>query len=189
MTTERNAILALFVIILAGLLAAVDALAAHGAGLLLVAKRDRLARDVMAAALVERLAERVGARIVSAAGEGTDGAADDPAALLMRRMVDAFAEYERAIIRARTRAALAVKRERGERTGSIPYGSRLAADGRMLEPDTAERAIVAAAHDLRAEGLSLRAVGAALTARGMLPRSGGAWNPKTVRALLGEAAA
>src|SRR5689334_13750571 len=44
-----------------GLLAAVGALEAHGAGLLVVAKRDRLARDVVKAAMVESLAARVGA--------------------------------------------------------------------------------------------------------------------------------
>ena len=40
----------------------------------------------------------------------------------MRRIVDAFAEYERLVIKARTRAALAVKRTRGERIDGIPYG-------------------------------------------------------------------
>ena len=39
---------------------------------LIVAKRDRLGRDVLNVAMFERLAERKGARIVSAAGEGTD---------------------------------------------------------------------------------------------------------------------
>lgn len=45
----------------------------------------------------------------------------------MRRIVDAFVEYERLVIRARTRAALTVKRSRGERIGGIPYGHQLAA--------------------------------------------------------------
>ena len=57
---------------------------------LLVAKRDRLGRDVIAVALIERLVAKRGARIVSAAGEGTDS--DDPAALLMRRLIDSSAE-------------------------------------------------------------------------------------------------
>src|SRR4051794_33575364 len=39
---------------------------------LLIAKRDRLARDVVEAAMIERLVTKRGARIVSAAGEGTD---------------------------------------------------------------------------------------------------------------------
>ncbi len=38
---------------------------------LLVAKRDRIGRDVVEVAMVERLVTKRGARIVSAAGEGT----------------------------------------------------------------------------------------------------------------------
>jgi len=58
-----------------------------------VAKRDRLARDLFLTLWVEKEAKKAGARIVSAAGEGTEN--DDPASGLMRHMVDAFAEYER----------------------------------------------------------------------------------------------
>jgi DNA invertase Pin-like site-specific DNA recombinase len=112
-----------------GLLAALGAVQDHGAGLLLVAKRDRLARDVVKAAMVESLAKRAGARVVSADGVG-DG--DDPAAQLLRTMVDAFAQNERAMTRSRVRAALAVKKARGERVGNVPYGYRVAMDGKML---------------------------------------------------------
>ena len=79
-----------------GLLAALDTL--RKGDLLIVAKRDRLGRDVLNVAMFERLAERKGARIISAAGEGTD--TDDPTSRLMRQMVDCFAEYERAIAQA-----------------------------------------------------------------------------------------
>ena len=48
-----------------GLLAALDCMTAHGAGLLVAAKRDRFARDVILAAQLERLVERVGAKLVS----------------------------------------------------------------------------------------------------------------------------
>jgi site-specific DNA recombinase len=167
------------------LTAALAAVEEHGAGVLLVGKRDRLARDVVNAAMIERLAERVGARIVSAAGEGTDGDAADPSGMLMRGIVDLFAQYERAVIRARTRAALAVKKARGERTGSVPYGSRLAADGIRLEVDPGEALVLALVFQLRAEGLSLRSIGARLTAAGALPRGGGAWHPDTVARIVG----
>lgn len=171
-----------------GLLAAIDALEEHAAGVLLVAKRDRLARDVVNAAMVERLAERVGARVRSAAGEGTEGDAADPAAMLLRGIVDVFAQYERAVIRARTRSALAVKKARGERVGSVPYGSRLAADGRTLEVDPAERRAVELVRELRAEGLALRAIGARLEAAGCVPRGGGRWHPDTVARIAAGAA-
>jgi DNA invertase Pin-like site-specific DNA recombinase len=169
-----------------GMIAALADLAELDAGLLLVAKRDRLARDPFVAAMIEAAAARSGARIASAAGEGTED--DGPTSILMRRMVDAFAEYERLIIKARTCAALAVKKSRGERTGGVPYGFALAADGVHLDPCAAEQEIIAAARTLKAAGLSLRKIGAELEARGMLPRTGRSWHAETVKALLVEAA-
>jgi len=55
-----------------GLMAALDDLGVHQAGLLVVSKRDRLARDVMKAAMVEASAEKKGAaRIASRAVLGS----------------------------------------------------------------------------------------------------------------------
>jgi DNA invertase Pin-like site-specific DNA recombinase len=85
---------------------------------LLVAKRDRLGRDVIEVALIERMIARRGARVVSAAGEGTDST--DPSGLLMRRLVDSFAEYERQLIGARTKRHC----RRSGRVGSGSRGSR-----------------------------------------------------------------
>src|SRR4051812_15524804 len=53
-----------------GLLAALDGLGPGDA--LIVAKRDRLGRDVLHVSMIQRLIERKGARVVSAAGEGTE---------------------------------------------------------------------------------------------------------------------
>lgn len=156
-----------------GLLEALRQLESHGAGVLLVAKRDRLARDVVKAAMVEQLAGRVGAVVASAAGEGEG---TDPAAALMRTMVDAFAQYERALIGARTKAALAVKKAKGERTGTVPYGYELAADGVQLVAHEGEQAVIATIRALRAEGLSLRAITTELASRGLVSRSGGRWH-------------
>jgi hypothetical protein len=47
-----------------------------------------------------------------------------------------------------------------------------------------EQAIIRDALALKAAGLSLRTIGARLAARGLLPRQGRSWNPKTVRDLL-----
>lgn len=163
-----------------GLLAAVNGL--RRGDTLLVAKRDRLGRDVVAVALVERLVERKGARIVSAAGEGTEG--NDPTHLLMRRLVDAFSEYERAVIRARTKAALRAKRDRGERAGNVPFGFRLAPDGRTLLPDYGEQATADLARELRAQGRSLRSVVAALRERQVVGRTGRPLGLSQVQALL-----
>lgn len=151
-----------------GLLAALDALPQHAAGLLVVAKRDRLARDVVAAAMIERMAERAGARVTSAAGEGEG---DDPASKLMRTMIDAFAEYERALIAARTSAALQAKAARGEKVGGVQtYGK---ADGIDAERAATERAILDCVRELRAAGMTVRAIADELAARGMRTRTGG----------------
>ena len=160
-----------------GLLAAIDALREHGAGVLVVAKRDRLARDVLVSALVEKLCDREGARVQSADGAGNGSG---PEAALMRNIVAAFSAYERMIIRARTKAALAVKRERGERVGTIPYGYRLAEDGKHVEECPEEQVVVARVRELHDDGLSLRAIGRTLHDEGHQPRRGRNWHVQVV---------
>jgi DNA invertase Pin-like site-specific DNA recombinase len=168
-----------------GLQRALDTLRAQRAGVLLVAKRDRLARDVVVAALVERFVQRAGAQVLSADGAGNG---EGPEASLMRTMVNAFAEYERALIGARTRAALARKKARGEKTGgAAPYGFRVGADGVHLEVAPDEAAAVALARALRARGLTLAAIARELESKGLRPRSGRAWHPMTLARALAAA--
>jgi DNA invertase Pin-like site-specific DNA recombinase len=166
-----------------------DALAELGKGdVLLVAKRDRLSRgDMMTTAMIEAAVQRAGARVVSAAGEGTES--DDPASVLMRRIIDAFGEYERLLIKARTRAALKAKKARGERYGQVPYGHRLAGDGTRLEPDPAEAAAVALILELRATRMTLRAIAGELDRRAVPTKSGRPWRHSTVHDVLRRIAA
>ena len=163
---------------------------------MLVAKRDRIGRlKPMAMAMIERAVQRKGARIVSAAGEGTEN--DDPSSILMRRMVDAFAEYERLVIKARTKAALGSKRKRGEKTGgAIPYGwmlgeSKPGANGKSIKTLVecpAEQEVLGLMKALRANAMTLVEVAAELTARGIERREGGAWEHSYISRLLKKAA-
>jgi DNA invertase Pin-like site-specific DNA recombinase len=153
-----------------GLMAALEDLGTHSAGTLIVAKRDRLARDVMKAAMVEARAEALGARVTSTAGEG-DGT--DPSAKLMRQIVDAFAEYERALIGARTKAALAAKKVKGERIGGIPYGFS-DADGKLV-PNEDEQRVILQAKYLSSTGLSMRGICAKFRIEGVVFRNF-SWN-------------
>jgi DNA invertase Pin-like site-specific DNA recombinase len=170
------------------LVAALGSLREHGAGVLVVAKRDRIARDVVLTAGVERAAASTGAVVVSAAGEGNGSA---PADAFMRTVIDGAAAYERALIRARTTAALGVIRARGQKTGgSVPYGYSLAADGRTLAPVEVEQATIARARELVAGGLSLRAVASQLATEGRVSRKGGTFlAPQVARMLEGERSA
>jgi site-specific DNA recombinase len=151
------------------LLSAIAALGEHGAGLLLVAKRDRIARDVVIAATAERLAADKGARLVSAAGEGNG---DTPADQFMKTVIDGAAQYERGLIRARTKAALAAKKAKGERVGVIPFGYRVADDGARLEQDPHEQAVLATVFELRDAGLTQHSIVAELALRGVVSRRG-----------------
>jgi DNA invertase Pin-like site-specific DNA recombinase len=164
--------------------ALLDAIAAMGAGdVLLIAKRDRLGRDPIVIAMIEAAIARKGGRIVSAAGEGTED--DSPSSILMRRMVDAFAEYERLIIKARTRAALAAKRRRGERTGSVPFGSDLGPDGVRLVANPSEILVRLEMERLRDAGLSPRKIAAELDRLGIATKKGkGRWSHSAVRSIL-----
>lgn len=149
-----------------GLLAALDSLKEHKAGSLVAAKRDRFARDVLVAAQIERLTAREGGQVVSADGAG---AGDGPEAALMRRIVDAFAEYERALIRARTSAALRAKLARGEAAGGhAPYGWQIVSGRLVGAPE--EQAGLALIQTLRSRGYSLREILSVLTHRGIPPR-------------------
>jgi hypothetical protein len=82
-----------------------------------------------------------------------------------------------------TKEALAKKRQNGESCGSVPYGWTVSADGIHLERCDLEQKIISRAHELRADGLSLRKVGAALEGEGLFPRHGMGWHAKTVQGL------
>ena len=165
-----------------GLLSALDALKRDD--VLVVAKRDRLARDTFLSLWCDKEAKRRRARIVSAAGEGTES--DDPAAVLMRTMVDAFATYERQLIGQRTKAALAQKKTKGEKTGGdVPFGFDLAADGIHLVENADEQKIIRLCASLKAKGYSLRAIGAELKSMGYTTKKGTTtWHPQTIKNLL-----
>jgi site-specific DNA recombinase len=97
-------------------------------------------------------------------------------------------QYERALIRARTKSALAVKKTRGERVGGIPYGSRLGADRRTLEPHADELRALELLHALRASGHTMAAVAKELNRLGYRTRRGGPWVRQAVHMMLSSAA-
>jgi DNA invertase Pin-like site-specific DNA recombinase len=98
----------------------------------------------------------------------------------MCHLIDCFASYERALIGARTKAALRVKKAKGQRVGAIPYGYRLAEDGKNLERAPGEQKVVKLVRRLRKQGKSLRHIAETLTRRGFETRTGGYWHVQTV---------
>ena len=77
---------------------------------------------------------------------------------------------------------------RGELVGAVPFGFVLAADGVHLEPHAEEQAVIAAARELHAQELSLRAVASAFGERGFKSRTGRPFAHEQVARMLRAAA-
>ena len=150
---------------------------------LLVAKRDRLSRDPYYMMIVERMLSKLGCRLVSAAGEASDD--DSPTGVLMRRILDAFAEFERLMIGVRTRAAKKAARARGTYCGGrVPAGRVLGADGQL-----GDTGAIVAARTAVAGGRSLREAARVMARHGFLSPSGKPYSASSVaRMVAGRAA-
>lgn len=154
---------------------------------LVVAKLDRLARDV---AFLSNLMNS-GAEFV---------AVDFPEAnRLTLHIMAAVAEYERRITSERTRAALQAAKARGQRLGN-PHGAaalRRADRGnraavQVVQAQAQDRAVTLhdMVRDIQAGGVtSLAGIAAELTKRGARTARGGLWHASSVKRLLTRLAA
>ena len=142
---------------------------------LIIKRRDRLGRDVTVNALAESYIKRLGARVVSI----EIGDTDSPEGNLIKGIMDQFAQFELALIRQRTKAALALRRSKGLVTGQAPLGMKADAEGKLVE-DAEERRWVDRARSLREEGMILTEVMETLSREGCLVRSGSAPSLSTV---------
>jgi len=148
-----------------------DALDRGDADALVVAKLDRLARSTLDfARIMERAADAEWVLVILDIGADTS----TPAGRMVASVVAATAAYERELIGARTRDALAAKRAQGARLGrpsSVPA-------------DTRARVVA-----LRDAGLSLRAIADELVAEGVPTALGhGTWHAAQVSRVLGTIA-
>jgi DNA invertase Pin-like site-specific DNA recombinase len=110
---------------------------------------------------------------------------DTPEGMLLRGLMDLFAQYERAVIRARTRAALAIKRTKGlQYTRRAPLGFRF--EGSHLVSDPEERETLARVRKMKARGVSTARVASILNAEGLRCR-GGRWHVTTIARALRRA--
>jgi DNA invertase Pin-like site-specific DNA recombinase len=152
------------------MLAAMGRACAVRGSVLVVYSLSRLARSTRGTLeLAERL-EAAGVDLASLS-ERIDTAS--AAGRMVFRMLAVLAEFERDQISERTRMALRHKMSRGERV-SYRETSSLEAQARAAA--------------LRAGGLSLRGVAAALEAEGVATVTGAKWSAKVVRSMIARAA-
>lgn len=163
-----------------GLAEGLAILKAGEASTLVVYRLDRLARDlILQETLVESLRDQ-GTPVLSASEPDLDMNTDDPTKVLIRQIIGAVSQYERAVIRGRMMAGKAAKAAQGGYLGGrVPYGFRLK-QGEVV-PDDAEQTVVALVGRLRTSGASLREIAARLDAQGFRPRDGDRWHPNTIR--------
>jgi DNA invertase Pin-like site-specific DNA recombinase len=146
-----------------------------------VAKLDRLSRDVaFIAGLMVQRAPFIVAEL---------GADADP---FMLHLYAALAEKERRLISERTRAALASRKQSGTKLGNPRNTADAAAKGREVSIREAERfaqTVLPVVHAIQRSGvISLRGIASALNNRGVRTARGGRWQVSNVRNLLAKCA-
>jgi DNA invertase Pin-like site-specific DNA recombinase len=164
-------------------LAALQNRAATG---LVVYRLDRLARDLVLQEQLLAEIKRLGAEMYTTSAAEAGYLADDPddpSRKLIRQILGAVNEYERAMIKLRLRSGRARKSHNGGYAyGPPPLGYR--AEGRQLVADDDEQQVVERIQGLRAEGRSLRQIAAMLTAEGFKPKRSNRWHPGSLRLIV-----
>lgn len=165
-----------------------DAIKGKKAGAVIAYKLDRVFRDTSDCLTVTSAWDKAGVslHLIDLGGQSIDTATAMGRFFLT--VIAGAAELERNLIGERTAAAMQHKKATGQRVGSIPYGYRLADNGSDLEAHPAEQAVIAAALELHAAGLSLRAVSAELSQRGFLARNGKEFAAPQIQRMLQAAA-
>ena len=100
------------------------------------------------------------------------------------RMLAVLNEFERDQVSERTKAALAHKKAKGERIGTVPYGYKMHGNGVSLIENNAEQSILRDIQLLRRDGYKLREITEELNNRGLLTRRGSEWRVQYVHNLL-----
>jgi DNA invertase Pin-like site-specific DNA recombinase len=144
----------------------------NGVRVVLIERLDRLARDLMVQERVIADFQKSGFTLISAAEP--DLMASDSTRILVRQMMGAIAQYDKANIVAKLRGArLRQKAKTGKCEGAKPFGFY---DG--------EGAVLERMRALRNDGLGFDRIAAALNAEGVQPRRGARWHGCAVNGIL-----
>jgi hypothetical protein len=148
---------------------------------IVVAKLDRFGRSLRHGLIAIERITKAGGTLVSV-DDGFDFGTDT--GRLVLKIMLSMAEWELDRIRANWAVARQKAAERGVHIGPIPVGYKRGADGR-LEPDPVLGPAVTWLFEQRADGLPIKQLADALSAKQIPTACGGkAWGPTTVRRVL-----
>jgi DNA invertase Pin-like site-specific DNA recombinase len=151
---------------------------------IVVARMDRLARDLLLQETLMARMRQAGAEVISVSEP--DMASDDPTRVLVRQVLGSISQFERALIRGRMMAGKAAKVAGGGYGGGRPpFGWR--AEGKELVPEPREQEAIAFIRQLHNEGLSSRQIAARLDVVGHRPKLGTRWSSTQVLRVLQRA--
>ena len=163
-----------------GLAALLDRLESNGIRLVLVERADRLARDLMVSEVILGQFRDLGVRVVAADGGGELTVGDDnPTRKLIRQVLGAVSEFDKAVVVLKLRAARErIRTRQGRCEGRKPYGAR-PGEERVIErirqlrrkPRAGRRA-------------SFAAIAETLNDEGYPTRQGGPWRAATVHCIV-----
>ena len=154
-----------------------ERLMSNGARTIIVESPDRFARDLMVQLAGHDMLKARGVTLIAASAP-TFFVEETPTAVLVRQVLGAVAEFEKATLVAKLAAA---RRRKRMATGKKVEGRKSHAETR---PDVIALAKRLARKKPKGGKLSLRAIAAEMAARGVLNERGRPFNPKSVSVLL-----
>ena len=168
-----------------GLACTLDAITTGVAAGIIVARLDRLARQLTVQEATLALVWQRGATVCAAdTGEVHRDDPDDPMRTAIRQVMGVFAELDRKMVAKRLRDGRLAKAAAGRKAvGDYPFGYAAAGKGRERDagPTEAEQKAVARIVELRRAGRSYREIASALDAEGHKPRRAACWSAAAVR--------
>lgn len=150
----------------------------------IVTKLDRAFRSASDCLVTVESWEKkdIGLHILNIGGQTID--TNTPTGKFFITMMAGAAELEKNLIKERCASGREARKLEGKRIGEIPFGYQLGSDGKTLIPDLTEQRHIARVKDLRAQGLSLRAIARELNEKGIKGKKGGTWQGIQVKGIL-----
>lgn len=161
-----------------GFVQVMQAVRDHAVNAVVVVSLSRFARNTVATVQAIEVMNKAGVSLHSLS-EQLD--TSTPVGRFFVTVLASLAQLEREQVGERTRAVLQHRKSQGFVAGHAPFGFCVAADGQTLERDEREQQVIDLVKQLRAAGMTFRAIATDLTRRQVAHRDGRtSWTPVRV---------